>query len=53
VPEYPTSLNEYLFTATFDVTGDPSTVKHHFLMLAVPNMCGFATAAMVKVPDTV
>ena len=53
VPECPTSLYAYLFTATFDVTGDPSTVKHHFLMLAVPNKCGFAAAARVKVPDTV
>ena len=53
VPEYPTSLYAYLFTATFDVTGDPSTVKHHFLMAAVPNNCAFATAATLKVPVTV
>jgi hypothetical protein len=52
VPEYPTSLYEYLFTATFDVTGDPSTVKHHFLMLDAGVVEPNARAESVKMPAT-
>ena len=52
VPECPTSLYAYLFTATFDVTGDPSTVKHHFLMLDAGVVEPNARAESVKIPVT-
>ena len=39
--------------ATFVVTGDPSTVRHHFLIIAVPEECGKALAERVKEPVTV
>ena len=53
VPREYTSLYESSGVATLDVTGDPSTVRHHFLIHAVPVLAERADAAIVKTPDTV
>jgi hypothetical protein len=38
--------------ATLLETGTPSTVKHHFLIHAVPKICGTATAETENLPVT-